>query len=106
MHTSITPPEVPTDELSEDQLRKIKDKLKTHAPKWENIAQGLHFRASEIEIIRSMPQLFMGAPVSFLNQMLDEWYQWYPGDARESTTYATAGAIIEAVNKAGKLLIN
>ena len=101
LHIPLAPPKVPTDELSEDQLRKIKDKLITHAARWENIAQGLHFRAGEIETICSMPHLFMGAPVSFLNQMLDEWYQWHPGDARESTTCATAGAIIEAVNKAG-----
>ena len=45
----IAPPKVPTDELSENQLRKIKDKLKTHVARWENIAhdQGLHFRAGE-----------------------------------------------------------
>ena len=92
---------VPTDVLSEDQLRKVKDKLKGHAAKWELIAQGLGFRAGEIDTIRSMPHLFMGGPVGFLNHMLNEWEQWFPGDDRNSTTCATAGAIIEAVSKAG-----
>ena len=43
----------------------------------------------------------MGAPGSWLRELLVEWFQWAPGDGRGSTEYATLSALKTAVDRAG-----
>lgn len=70
-----------------------------YAHKWREIGYGLGFTADEMASIESSPQLFANAPAS-LDYMLSLWYQWVPGDARGSTTYATMNSLRKAVDRA------
>ena len=45
--------------------------------------------------------LLMQAPLSHLNDMLSDWYQWAPGDGRGSKDYATLGALKSAMSQTG-----
>ena len=69
--------------------------------KWREIGTHLGFTQAELGKIQNMPALVMGAPDSWLNEMVTEWLQWKPGDQRESTEYPTLDRLKLAVDKAG-----
>ena len=65
------------------------------------IGQGLGFAANELDNIYSKPKLLDDAPSSYLVEMLSQWGEWAPGDARGSTKYATLDSLRRAVDIAG-----
>lgn len=71
--------------------------LCAHAAKWRDIGRSLGFSSSELNVIQSNPVLT--APSSYLRQMISQWLQWYPGDSRGSTSYATSGMLSAALSK-------
>ena len=50
--------------------------LQNHSPKWNEIGLSLGFTPSELDTIRSMLKLLVGAPVSYLQELLTQWVQW------------------------------
>ena len=58
--------------------------LETQAHEWEKIGKALGFKEGEIAIIKSNPLSLMGAPRTWLREMLNQWLQWGPGDGRGS----------------------
>ena len=76
-------------------------KLRGHSKKWKLIGEGLGFTPNELDEIEATPRLFVGAPTSFLREMLSAWQQWAPGDARGSSEYANLDSLRRAVDKAG-----
>ena len=44
--------------------------------------------------------LLMGAPNSYLREMLSQWLQWAPGDGRGGTSFATKGSLHAALLRA------
>ena len=79
----------------------LSSELKMKSAKWNDIAMYLGFINDELEIIKAMPLLLTSAPNSWLNEMLSEWLQWAPGDARNSTKIATLEELRDALNKTG-----
>ena len=87
--------------LSERDFNRILEILGPHSSKWKPIGQGLNFTAAELSNIEATPALFHGAPASYLAQLLADWLQWAPEDARGSRDYATMQSLSTAVSKAG-----
>ena len=87
--------------LSPQDVSKIIEKLSPNSNKWEEIGERIGFSSLRLQNIRDMPSLFNSAPSSYLRQMLCEWQQWAPGDARGSSSYATLEALVSAVDRAG-----
>ena len=87
--------------LSPHDISKILQHLQPFSNKWEEIGERLGFSSLRLQNIRDMPSLFNSAPSSYLRQMLCEWQQWAPGDARGSSSYATLEALVSAVDRAG-----
>ena len=104
---NVTPVYAPEKCPFSDQqdFKKAQTILHDHPFKWERIAQDLGFKPNEISTIKATPTLLAGAPMSYLDAMLEEWQQWAPGDARGSTCYATLETLRKAVSKAGLGLI-
>lgn len=61
----------------------------------------MRFTHEELDEIQGNPMLMNGAPGSWLDKMLSNWYLWCDGDDRGSKGYATRESIANAVNKAG-----
>lgn len=61
--------------------------------------RGLGFQYRELAKIESKHALFMDAPSSYLDAMMDAWKEWAPGDARGSTDYANMYSIKTAVDQ-------
>lgn len=84
-----------------EKFEKIKKIVRRYAPKWRTIGQGLGFTYAELDAIEGKHALFIDAPNSYLEKMLTDWYEWYPGDERGSKGCATQEDIATAVDKAG-----
>lgn len=54
-----------------------------------NIGTHLRFTRSELDNIEAVPLLLTTALTSWLDKILEEWFQWAPEDTRGSTSYAT-----------------
>ena len=87
--------------MSTKEVGRAYDILKRHSHKWKMIGQGLGFAADELSLIEATPTLHVGAPRTYLMDMLSSWQQWAPGDHRGSTSYATLDSLRTAVDKAG-----
>ena len=57
--------------------------LQNHSYKWNEIGLELGFITSELQTISSMSRLFIGAPVSYLQELFSQWLQW-PTDSHPS----------------------
>ena len=62
--------------LNEKDILKLLTLLRTYSSKWCNIGLSLGFLPSELDTISSMSKLFVGAPVSYLQEILCQWIQW------------------------------
>lgn len=87
--------------LSREELEKVRDVLRQRAQHWKKIGEGLGFFNEELGIIENKPLLLFGAPTSWLDEMLADWYQWCPGDARGSKECANLESIKRAMSKTG-----
>ena len=74
--------------------------LETQAHEWEKIGKALGFKEGEIAIIKSNPLSLMGAPRTWLREMLNQWLQWGPGDGRGSSEYASKDMLCRALKAA------
>ena len=90
-----------TDSYDDCDHPRLYEKLKEHSSKWKEVGTLLGFRPGELNNIEAKPLLLRGAPKSWLYEMLEEWLQWAPGDARGSTDFATLSGLREALDKAG-----
>ena len=87
--------------MSDRHLPFLLHQLKDHAHKSKEIALHLGFRPGEVSNILASPNLIQGAPVSWLQALLEAWIQWAPGDSRGSDKFATLLSLKNALNKAG-----
>ena len=80
--------------LSEKDLAHLMRLLWSYSNKWEMIGLGLGFIQRELSIISGMPKLFVGAPVSYLQELLSQWVQWPTAD---HPSHPTLGALCIAL---------
>jgi hypothetical protein len=62
--------------LSEKDLVHLMRLLQTYSYKWNPIGLNLGFTQHELNTIFGMPKLLLGAPVSYLQELLSQWIQW------------------------------
>lgn len=68
--------------------------MKEHASKWREIGIQLGFSSGELSMIQNRPLLLVGAPGSWLRELLEKWFQ---RTDRESTSLnALKRALLEA----------
>ena len=75
--------------LQQDHCSLLCEQLRPCAPKWKEIAQSLQFTLREIESIAS------------IDNVIERWLLWFPGDVRGSKDYATLEQLQQAVDMAG-----
>ena len=76
----------------------IYQRLTLYATKWRDIGMALGFLEGELDNIQSNPMLLTQTPPkSWLSEMLSQWLQWGPGDARGSKDYASIESLKEAL---------
>ena len=73
--------------------------MRPFSSKWKQIGENLGFTAHELQNIEATPTHFTSGPPSNLGQMLCEWQQWAPGDARGSSSYATLEALVQLLKR-------
>ena len=77
-------------------------KLQAHASKWREIGGALGFSQPEMDTIQSNPMLLIESPPppkSYLRELLNQWLEWAPRDARGSTGVATKQSLQTALLK-------
>ena len=94
-------PSISNKRILESDLTKILDELRPHSDKWLDIGDALGFKTYELANIQATPTLLAGAPYMYLRELLSQWVNWAPGDARGSRDFATWGMLRRAVEKAG-----
>lgn len=87
--------------VESDHSNILYDQLKPCAPKWDDIAKGLRFKADEIAKIEADPKKMRNAPESWLGAVIDSWVHWVPGDTRGSKDYPKLERLKKAVDRAG-----
>lgn len=61
----------------------------------------LRFQAHEIDNIKADPKKLLGAPGSYLADVIDRWTHWAPGDARGSRSHAKLESLKKVINFMG-----
>ena len=78
----------------------IYSKLADYADKWQDLGTELGFKNTELATIQANPALFIQTPPkSYLRQMLSQWLQWGPRDARGSPDFANSLMLHKALLK-------
>ena len=86
--------------LRDENHHVIYSKLADYADKWLYIGAELGFKHTELTIIQANPTLLLQSPPkSYLRQMLSQWLQWGPGDARGSPDFANSLMLHKALLK-------
>ena len=80
MFVSSEPNQANEVKLSEKDLVHLMRLLWSYSIKWEMIGLSLGFILHELKTISGMPKLFVGAPVSYLQELLSQWVQWPTAD--------------------------
>ena len=62
--------------LTQKDLVNLLKLLQSHSYQWKLIGLSLGFIDPELTTISNMHRLFMGAPTSFLQELLSQWVQW------------------------------
>ena len=62
--------------LSEKDLVHLMRLLQSYSYKWNPIGLSLGFTQHELNTIFGMLKLLLGAPVSYLQELLNQWVQW------------------------------
>ena len=78
----------PNIRLTEENLKVLINQLSDYASSWYHIGIQLNFRPGELDNIEASPSLYKTAPLSWLETMLCNWFQWVPGDERGSKAEA------------------
>ena len=69
--------------LSEKDIVNLMHLLQMYSYKWNPLGLSLGFTPHELSNISSMLKLLVGAPVSYLQELLSQWLQW-PIDSHPS----------------------
>ena len=80
--------------FSEKDLVNIMRLLQSYSYKWNPIGLSLGFTQHELNTIFGMLKLLVGAPVSYLQELLSQWVQWPTAD---HPTHPTLGALCTAL---------
>ena len=80
--------------LSEKDLVRLMRLLQNCSSKWNPIGLSLGFIQSELDTIFGMLKLLIGAPVSYLQELLSQWVQWPTAD---HPSHPTVGALCTAL---------
>ena len=80
--------------LSEKDLVDLMRLLQSYSYKWNPIGLSLGFTQHELNNIFSMFKLLVGAPVSYLQELLSQWLQW---PTEEHQNNPTLGALCTAL---------
>ena len=80
--------------MSDKDLVHLMRLLWSYSDKWERIGLCLGFIQRELNIISGMPKLLVGAPVSYLQELLSQWVQWPTAD---HPSHPTLGALCTAL---------
>ena len=62
--------------LTQKDLVNVLKLLQSHSYQWKLIGLSLGFIDPELTTISNMHRLFMGAPTSYLQELLSQWVQW------------------------------
>ena len=90
---------VPADRLSDYEIRRLHGPQSIRwSPHWRNIGSHLGFTTEELDEIDSGKDK---KKKDKLFKMLHQWVQWYPGDKRGSTNFATYSDLQAALMKDG-----
>ena len=68
--------------------------LQSYSYKWNPIGLSLGFTQHELNTIFGMLKLLVGAPVSYLQELLSQWVQWPTAD---HPSHPTLGALCTAL---------
>ena len=80
--------------LSEKDLVDLMRLLQSYSYKWNPIGLSLGFTQHELNNIFGMLKLLVGAPVSYLQELLSQWVQW---PTEEHQNNPTLGALCTAL---------
>ena len=80
--------------LSEKDLVHLMRLLQSYSYKWNPIGLSLGFTQHELNTIFGMLKLLVGAPVSYLQELLSQWVQWPTTD---HPSHPTLGALSTAL---------
>jgi hypothetical protein len=80
--------------LSEKDLVHLMRLLQSYSYKWNPIGLNLGFTQHELNTIFGMLKLMVGAPVSYLQELLSQWVQW---PTEEHQNNPTLGALCTAL---------
>ena len=80
--------------LSEEDLVHLMRLLWSYSYKWNPIGLSLGFTQHELNTIFGMFKLLVGAPVSYLQELLSQWVQWPTAD---HPSHPTLGALCTAL---------
>ena len=62
--------------FTEKDIANLLHLLQYYSSKWNEIGLSLGFITPELNTISSMHRLFVGAPTSYLQELLSQWVQW------------------------------
>ena len=62
--------------LTQNDVVHLMELLQSHSYQWKMIGLSLGFLDPELTTLSSMPRLFVGAPTSYLQELLSQWVQW------------------------------
>ena len=82
--------------LSERDIVELLKLLQTYSYKWREIGLTLGFLPQELNTIFSMSNLFVGAPVSYLQEILCQWIQWPTANHPNRPTLETLCAVLRS----------
>ena len=80
--------------LNEKDLVHLMRLLQSYSYKWNPIGLSLGFTQHELNTIFGMLKLLVGAPVSYLQELLSQWVQW-PTEKHQNNP--TLGALCTAL---------
>ena len=99
-HTTFTD-QPPSNRLRRNQhLEPLFEKLEEHAARWKDIGSSLGFTVGELNNIEANAVALLRGPQGYLKTLLTQWMDWFPGDRRGSTGYATLEGMKNALLRA------
>ena len=82
--------------LSEKYIANLMKLLQSYSYKWNPIGLNLGFTPHELSTISSMLMLLVGAPVSYLQELLSQWVQWPTNEHPNNPTLEALCAALQS----------
>lgn len=104
-HHSLSPPHSVQNNgtavrLTRQHYPRLYSQLSIHGAQWRDVGTHLGFAQGELKNIQERAHLLANSPVSWLGEMLSQWLEWAPGDARGSVDFATLEGLRQALRQA------